>query len=182
MIVLENGGYPAGGPGTALALGYFDGVHLGHTRVIGAAAAYAKEHALDPAVFTFTIGQDGHKGKRLLTEGQKRVALEVLGVAYCFEPPFDSFKHLTPDTFFEQLILSRFHAKAVFCGEDYRFGAQRAGDAQTLRALCAGHGVYFEMAGIAFYDGAPVSTSRIKAALAAGDIDTANAMLGRRLF
>ena len=182
MTVLEHGGYPEGGAGVALALGYFDGVHTGHARVIGAAAEYAKGHALDTAVFTFTIGQDGHKGKRLLDEGQKHTALEALGVDYCFEPPFDSFKSLTPEQFFERLILKQYRAKAVFCGEDYRFGARRAGDAATLCALCAAHGVHFETVGMAYYAGKPVSTSRIKAALAAGDIKAANDMLGRALF
>ena len=182
MVVLESGGYPEGGAGVALALGYFDGVHLGHAKVIGAAVSYAKEHALDAAVFTFTIGKNGHKGERLLNEKQKRAALDALGVNYCFEPPFDSFKSLTPGQFFEGLILGHYNAKAVFCGEDYRFGAQRAGDAATLRALCEKHGVHFETVGMAYHAGEPVSTSRIKAALAAGDVAAANEMLGRKLF
>ncbi len=182
MQVLTDGGYTGEKPGVALALGYFDGVHRGHAEVIAAARDYAAANGLAAAVFTFTIGANGHKGKRLLPEADKHNALAALDVGYCFEPDFESFQSLSPEEFFETFILGKYKAKAVFCGTNYSFGAHRAGNAKRLEQLCRAHGLYFCEVPLALYEGEAVSTSRIKAALDAGDTKLANALLGRECF
>lgn len=180
MKVRKEGGYSGGKPGTALALGYFDGVHIGHQAVIAAARKAAEAHGLDTAVFTFYApGATGPKGRRIFTQEQKHRQLELLGVEYCFEPPFSSFKAMEPRRFFEEMLLGGYRAKAVYCGDNFGFGAKRAGNAEMLRQMCAEQGILFATVPMAQWQGAPVSSSRIREALVEGRIPDANAMLGR---
>ena len=85
---------------TVAALGFFDGVHIGHQKVIGTARAYAQQHGLRLAVFTFAQGPKGAAGaQHILTESQKHAALGQLSVDTCYEPPFSSFHQLAPEAF-----------------------------------------------------------------------------------
>ena len=92
---------PVGAPnGSAVALGYFDGVHLGHRRVLGAAVEYAAAHGLTPAAFTFSLpGGQSLKGGRILSAGQKHARVAALGITAYMEPPFESFRSLSPEDF-----------------------------------------------------------------------------------
>ncbi len=164
----------------AVALGFFDGVHLGHAAVIGAMARYAAQNGLRSAVFTFTRHSPSPgKGEAVYTGAQKHAAFEALGVQTCYQPPFEAFCALSPEAFVSQMLLSEYNAKALFCGQDFTFGQSRAGNADRLQALCAQSGVHVEVLPIAFYQGKPVSSSRIRQALAAGHMADVNAMLGR---
>lgn len=165
--------------GSAVALGYFDGVHLGHQKVIGAAVAYAQKAGLTPAVFTFTFRGVRTKGRDLYTEPARRAALEKLGVSLYAAPPFESFHAFSAEAFVKQVLCAGFRAKAVFCGENFRFGQGAKGDAALLKALCAASGIEVFVCDTAYYDGLPVSSTRIRAALTEGDIPAVNAMLGR---
>lgn len=165
---------------TALALGYFDGVHMGHRAVIGAAVQAARQQGLALAVFTFALGQKPGVANALLqTEEQKRRVLAELGVEYCFSPLFSSFRGLSPEAFFEEVLLAGCHAKALFCGQDFAFGQNRAGNAALLGEMSRENGVQMQVVPMAEYKGEAISSSRIRAALAAGDIEDVNAMLGR---
>ena len=180
MQVIEQGGLSPSGADTALALGYFDGVHLGHAQVINAAGGYAKTHGLRLAVFTFIKdGADTAFKKRILPQWQKQAALQALGVEVCFTPLFSSFSRLSPRQFFCDSIINKYRAKALFCGENYGFGAQRAGDTQLLATLCKEFQLHLEVLPLAVWKGAPVSSSRIRGTLAMGDMEEAAAMLGR---
>lgn len=165
---------------TALALGYFDGVHLGHRAVIQAMVDTAAQNNLTPAVFTFTL-QEGQstKGRRLQTNAQKHEMLAQLGVQLCFEPPFGSFFSLTPATFFSQQLVQAYRAKALFCGENFSFGQARSGNVQLLGQLCAQQGIQLTVVPTTIWQGDTVSSSRIRRALERGDLPAANAMLGR---
>ena len=173
---------PAGGrrPGTAVALGFFDGVHTGHRAVIDAAVDWAKHSGLAPAAFSFTLPA-GHamKGGRLITEEEKRARIAALGVEEFFEPAFGEFCDLSPEQFAGGMLAGRFGAKAVFCGDNFTFGKKAAGRVEDLRALCAPLGIRVQVVPMTLYEGETVSSTRIRAALAAGDIPAANAMLGR---
>lgn len=164
----------------AVAMGFFDGVHVGHVAVIGAARAYAKAHGLRLAVFTFGRGPKGDgQGRRLLTMEQKHRQLAALGVSTCYQPPFESFSQLAPEAFFEDMLVGEYGAQALFCGADFAFGARRAGDVSLLQKLCDARGVRLCTVPTTLYKGEAVSSSRIRAALAEGDILQVNAMLGR---
>ncbi len=180
MQLIRQGGISPEGPGTALALGYFDGVHIGHAQVVKAAADYAASHGLRLAVFTF-LRSGGPKAEKklVMSETQKQQALESLGVELCFEPDFESFCSLSPRAFFTDCILNQYRAKALFCGENYGFGAGRAGDTALLGTLCKEFGLSLSVLPLAVWKGAPVSSSRIRGTLAMGDMEDVEAMLGR---
>ena len=165
--------------GSAVALGYFDGVHLGHRAVIGAAVAAARRAGLTPAVFTFELAEGNTlKGGRLLSRSEKYRRMAELGAREILAPPFAAFCALTPEDFVEQVLIGCFAAKAVFCGDNFTFGARAAGDVGRLRALCAPHGIAVTVVEMAQYGGRAVSSTRIRAALEEGRLDDANAMLG----
>ena len=134
---------PVGAPnGSAVALGYFDGVHLGHRRVLGAAVEYAAAHGLTPAAFTFSLpGGQSLKGGRILSAGQKHARVAALGITAYMEPPFESFRSLSPEDFVNKILVECFAAKAVFCGDNFTFGARAAGNVERLRELCAPLGI-----------------------------------------
>ncbi len=171
--------YKKEGRGTAIALGYFDGVHTGHKTVLQAAANYAAQKGLALAVFTFTFTEDGKvKGKKLLSQEQKHKKLGELGVEFCFEPPFEAFSSLNPEEFFNQMLREEYGAQAIFCGADFAFGKGRAGNPALLEQLCKQHGMHLSVLPVTLWNGEEVSSSRIRAALERGDIEEANALLG----
>ncbi len=165
---------------TALALGYFDGIHKGHTAVIQTAVDYAKRLGLCPAVFTFQRGiHQGGQKKQIISEEQKHTLLAQLGVEICYEPDFSSFKHLAPRDFFETYLIGKYHAKALFCGENYGFGKQRAGNTSHLAALCEEFGLHLQVLALSEQNGETLSSSRIRMALEQGDVGEAHQLLGR---
>ena len=167
-------------PGTAVALGLFDGVHRGHQAVIRAAADCAPE--LMPAVFTFRFDTRAVVTKKqfgtLLRPELKAKKLEENGILFMLEPPFSTIMKMEPESFIQGILFNFMHAKAVFCGEDFRFGKNAAGDTRLLRDACQKNGVRFEIVRPVLDDGVPVSSTRIRAALREGDVPLANRLLG----
>lgn len=165
--------------GSCVALGYFDGVHLGHRLVLARAVQEARARGCLAAVFTFAPPANGSvKGKAILTPAEKLRRMESLGIEAVLCPPFEAFCALSPEEFVDTVLIGCFGAKAVFCGENFTFGRGRAGNADTLRSLCAARGIAAETLPLMESGGAPVSSSRIRALLAGGDIPAANALLG----
>lgn len=165
--------------GCAVALGYFDGVHCGHRMVLGGAVRYADENNLAPAAFTFELpGNQTLKGGRILSPTQKHVRVASLGIQQYLEPPFEAFRDLSPEDFVEKVLVECFHAKAVFCGNNFTFGARAAGNVELLHALCEPSGIAVHIVPMAQYGAQAVSSTRIRAALEEGRLDDANAMLG----
>lgn len=164
---------------SAVALGYFDGVHLGHRTVLNAAARTARERGIAAGVFTFSLPDvGGFKGARILETHEKRRRIASLGFDFVMRPPFESFSTLSPEQFVGDVLVGMLGARAVFCGPNFTFGKNKAGNVDVLRALCAGRGVEVDVMPITTYKGERVSSTRIRAALAAGDIEDVNAMLG----
>ena len=86
--------------GTAVAMGFFDGIHIGHRAVIDGAVAWAKAHGAAPAVFTFQLPADNKmKGKRLLSTEDKHALIASLGVEYYLCPQFEEIRAMTPEQF-----------------------------------------------------------------------------------
>lgn len=169
----------ADGCGCAVALGYFDGLHIGHRAVIGAAINWAGMHGAAPAVFTFSLPRDNTlKGSRLLDTEEKHRAAEKMGVQYYTAPPFAEFREQSPEDFIDDLIV-KMHARALCCGDNFTFGAKAAGNVDLMRRLCAARGVAVIVVPTAMYEGKPVSSTRIRGALSGGDIPAVNAMLGQ---
>lgn len=167
------------GAGSAVALGYFDGVHIGHRAVLNAAVECARSRGLCSAVFTFSLPDvGGFKGARILETHEKRRRIASLGFDFVMRPPFESFSTLSPEQFVDDVLAGMLGARAVFCGPNFTFGRNKAGNVDVLRALCMRRGIEVDVMPITTYKGERVSSTRIRAALAAGEIEEANAMLG----
>ncbi len=176
--------------GTAVTIGAFDGVHRGHRTVIGALQQRAAEEGLHTAVVTF----DRHPASvvrpdsapALLTDlEQKLELLAGCGLDYTLVVHFDEDRAREPaEDFVTQVLSGCLNAKLVAVGSDFHFGHGRAGNVALLREMGAELG--FEVIGHELVDaeGHPaadghVSSTRIRAALRAGELAAANEMLGR---
>lgn len=163
------------------ALGFFDGVHLGHRAVIEKAAAEAKARGTLSAVFTFTdnkaLGKKGVAGE--IYSAQRRCELfEEMGVDFVVMPDFSDFSSLSPEQFAD-ILISRFNAVGFVCGNDFRFGKNAVGTPQLLREISRERGVDVFVMDEVLSDGESVSSTKIREALRDGDIKTANRLLLR---
>ncbi len=159
--------------GTVMALGNFDGVHLGHRRLLEETAARAKTAGLVPAVWTFE--RNSHT-PCFLTDRDERLRLfRDAGIAYAVLEDFDAVRNYTPQRFAEE-ILHALGCRETVCGFNFRFGACAAGDTQTLCRLMDGHCFVCEPV---VYGGEPISSTRIREALENAAIADVTAMLGR---
>lgn len=180
MYILESLTPIRAPQGSAVALGFFDGVHLGHRRVLGDAVAYASSRGITPAAFTFRLpGCSSLKGGRILSPAQKHSRIAALGIEEYMEPPFEAFRSLTPEAFVDRLLVDCFRARAVFCGGNFTFGAHAAGNVPVLVELCKARGIAVNVLEMEGYGGQPVSSTRIRAALEEGRLDDVNGMLGQ---
>jgi riboflavin kinase/FMN adenylyltransferase len=173
------------GRNSLVAIGNFDGVHQGHAAVIGAALAEARERALLPLVLTF----DPHPAEVLgrgtrppLTVLERKVELiERIGaeIRVVVEPFTLELSKLSPAEFTREFIVELFAARVVIVGENFRFGHQRAGDLKTLVALGAELGFEARASSLTGDGEGPYSSTRARAALAAGDLALLERLLGR---
>jgi riboflavin kinase/FMN adenylyltransferase len=168
---------------TAIALGSFDGLHQGHRRVI-AAVTGAADAGLTPTVVSFWPHPrevlHGDTRLRLDLPEEKLELLEPLGIRQLVLVPFNrELAALSPEAFVEQVLVEQLQARRVAVGDNFRFGAGRSGDAEALRRIGAGCGVSVEVLPM-FWDGPErASSSRIRRALAAGDVAEAHRLLQR---
>lgn len=167
---------------TAVAMGIFDGVHLGHREVISAAVNAARKSDLLPCVFTFMTNTVSTKSSTpLLTEEEKADRIRELGAEHICSPDFSELKDLSPEKFVKEVLRDKLGCRIAVCGEDFRFGKGAKGNCEKLRELCNKHGIEVITLPILKRDGDAVSTTRIKRLLTDGDIDTANTLLGEPL-
>jgi riboflavin kinase/FMN adenylyltransferase len=180
----DEGQPGAAAPGRVLVIGNLDGVHRGHQAIVRAAVAVAKVRSLEPAVLTFDPHPSavvGSTAPPLLTSLERKAELvRRLGIVTLFARNFDaSFAAWTPERFAQDLLARCIGAKAVFVGENFRFGAGRAGDLDALRALGASAG--FELYGFPMLrdEKGELSSSRVRTDVAGGDLEDVGLTLGR---
>lgn len=167
-----------------LAVGMFDGVHPGHASVVNLAVKGAEETKGTPAVLTFPEHpaahlRPGREPALLMSPEAKAAALLASGAEKVVMLPFDeAFASITAETFVPALKKAVPSLRAVCVGENFRFGRDRAGDVEALRRFAEPHDLLVKVAPSALHEGEPVSSSRLRAALAAGEIEQVNAMLG----
>lgn len=171
--------------GGVIALGNFDGFHLGHQAVVGRAVALARERGVPALVGTFRP----HPARyfrpdtppfRLTTLDQRLELLEAAGVDATLVFHFDEgLAEISPEGFVHDWLKRRAGVSAVVTGDDFTFGRNRAGGVADLTRLGAANGITAEvMAPVADAEGV-ISSTRIRAALAAGDLATATRLLTR---
>ncbi|MCI9272921.1 MAG: riboflavin biosynthesis protein RibF [Clostridiales bacterium] len=170
---------------TAVALGCFDGLHRGHAAVIGRAVE-DKRRGLIPAVFTFTANPQqelsGSGAPRLMETADKSHILKEMGVEALYQIPFSMVMDLSPEDFVKQVLGAVLRAKRVYCGFNYHFGKGGRADHRDLRKICKTYGIEAFTLDPVMDDGSPISSTRIRNMVEAGDIESANRMLGRPLF
>lgn len=162
---------------TAVALGAFDGLHIGHREVVRAAA----ESGLLPVVFTFRDNPAerlGGKCRYLTTMAERLRIFESWGVEVVVMPDFADVAAWPAERFLNMLRFD-LHAGFISCGADFRFGKAAAGDVEMLRKDCAQRGARFHAADTVCYEGEKISATRIRDAIEQGDMEAAAAMLGR---
>lgn len=168
----------------SIAIGNFDGVHLGHQAVID--LARSTNHPLGVMTFephprSFFADRAGRTLQpfRLMSADARAHRLEKLGVDVLFEVPFDDgLAALTPDMFVSDILRDGVGAAHVVVGQDFYFGKDRAGDATLLKQLCAAHGIDVTVADMVQTAKTEVSSTNIRAALTDGRPGDAAQMLG----
>ena len=174
---------PAADAHVALTIGNFDGVHRGHGAMLSRLVEAAEDLALPSAVLTFDPPPREFFGKaaappRLSSVRDKVEAFAAHGVARTYIARFDGrLASLDPQAFIDGVLLSRLGVRWVLVGEDFRFGKGRAGDIATLRAAAKTFSV--EAMRTVAIGGERASSTAVRAALAAGDLVRAKALLGR---
>ncbi len=167
---------------TAVALGYFDGIHKGHRAVLQKTLDIAKERGMTPAVLVFSEHPrkilTGTVPPMLTDEKMKEKLLREMG----FELVSFNFKesmNMTPEEFAKTILVDKLSAGAVVCGYDYRYGKKGEGNAQTLRRDLEAQGIeVISLEGIKQGEDI-ISASKIRELISQGDVRHANEMLGR---
>ena len=167
---------------TAVALGFFDGVHKGHQSVVGTMIEQAIDQQLRPVVFTFEpMGEkpDSKTSLSLLqTDEQKYSTMEKMGVLEVVTPPFTAFKDLTPEQYVKDLLYHTLHARVLVCGENYHFGKKAIGDTDLLKELAGELGITVITVPPVLKDNRWISSTRIRQAIEKGDMVEVEEMLG----
>jgi phosphoribosyl 1,2-cyclic phosphate phosphodiesterase len=177
--------YATFGHASVLAIGNFDGIHLGHQAILRATVERAYTlHAVSTAL-TFDpsprkVLRPESAPLRLSTNAQRMEWFNVLGLEAAVVLPFTlDLAQLSPEEFVEQILVRDLHVKAVLVGEDFRFGHKQAGDVKLLSELGTRHGFDVVMVPPVVYRGEVVSSTIIRREVAAGDVSHAARLLGR---
>lgn len=185
-VITDGSECPSEGPGCAVTIGAFDGVHLGHRQVIDRTRAEAEKRGAQLAVVTFDrhpaqVVRPQSAPKLLTSLDHKLELLDAAGVDYTYVVRFDEERSReTAADFVDEVLVDCLRARCVVVGSDFHFGRDRGGNVATLteRGRTAG----FDAIGVDLW-GQPsagtVSSTAIRAAVARGDVAQAAAMLGR---
>ncbi|HUD70249.1 MAG TPA: bifunctional riboflavin kinase/FAD synthetase [Acidimicrobiales bacterium] len=185
MEVYAAGAVPRDELRSAVTVGVYDGVHLGHRHVLGRLLATASDQGLAAAVVTFdphpaSVVAPEHAPRLLTTLGRRLELLEENGIDRVVVVAFDEARATQePSSFVEEVLVGELRAATIVVGENFRFGRARRGDVELLESMASPGGYAVEPVALDASGGAPISSSRIREAIARGDVGDASAMLGR---
>jgi len=171
-------------PNAVLTIGTFDGVHVGHQKIIHRLNAEAEKNQGESVLFTFfphprmVISPDNHGLKLIQTQQEKIDNLERLGLKHLIIFPFTKeFSNVSADTFVREYLVGKLHVKTIVVGYDHQFGKNREGTLEHLKKLA--QELPFEVIEIPAHeiDEVNVSSTKIRHAVETGDIETANRYL-----
>jgi riboflavin kinase/FMN adenylyltransferase len=168
----------------AVAVGVFDGVHLGHQGILDRLVLEANRRGIEPLVLTFKPHPRPRvlerEGGLLMSEEERSLALRRFGAAWIVFLRFDdALKRTGPHIFFHEILLGMLSAQVIVVGSTHRFGHQGAGDATLLQNLAARAGVEAIVVPELEVSGAPVNSRRVRRLLLDGEIGEASTLLGR---
>ncbi|MEG1758065.1 MAG: riboflavin biosynthesis protein RibF [Oscillospiraceae bacterium] len=166
----------------AVALGYFDGIHVGHAAVLRCAIEAAK--SIDAASYALTFDMSalrasGKGGKDLLPRDESQRIAQNMGIDSFLTLNFGTIAHMSGEEFVCEVLMKLLKARVICCGSDFRFGKNRSCGVAELRAICGSQKIETIVAEPVFVGEEIVSTSKIKAMIGCGDVEKAALMLGR---
>ncbi|GAB4468555.1 MAG: bifunctional riboflavin kinase/FAD synthetase [Burkholderiaceae bacterium] len=172
-------------PPCALTIGNFDGVHRGHAALLARVVEAARARGLAAAVMTFEphpreFFTPAQAPARVANIRDKLEALREAGIERVYIEHFNRrFASLTAEQFIDDVLVAGCRMRWLMVGDDFRFGARRAGDVALLRARATAGGYVVEALPTVFDGAERVSSSAVREALAAGDLARAQRLLGR---
>lgn len=167
---------------TAVALGFFDGVHLGHAEIL---RNIIGNDALVPTVFTFNIDNKtflphNKKNQKLLFSSEsRRRFMEELGVEIIVEPPFSQVRDMDAESFIKSVLLDKLNAKRIVCGFNFRFGKNALYTAKDMFDIANKYNIETVIVPPVYHNDKIISSSLIRKAVVEGNIKEANFLLGR---
>jgi riboflavin kinase / FMN adenylyltransferase len=170
---------------SAVALGVFDGVHLGHRAILGTAVAHAREAGMPAIACTFDphpmeVLQPERAPLAITTLDERLTLIEGCGLDATVVLPFTrELAAMEPEAFVKDVLVTRLGAREIVVGFNHRFGRGARGDVGMLRALGERLGFRAHVAEPLMVEGVAVSSTEIRAALQRGDLDAATRLLGR---
>ena len=168
---------------TAVTLGNFDGLHLGHRALIKLTKEFAAEEGLKSVVFTFAphpmlVFKKKEDFALIMSPEEKKYQMEQLGVDTYIEYPFDAeFAAMAPEDFAIDLIFEKLQCRVLIVGENYHFGKGAAGDYEMLQRLGEDRGIKVIAVPQVLFEEERVSSSRIRNCLIEKNLEEANRML-----
>jgi riboflavin kinase/FMN adenylyltransferase len=186
MIVYETTDFKINEP-TAVTLGNFDGIHLGHQKLISTVKEYAKRDNLKSVVFSFyphpvTVFKTKENFSTMLDTREKKFTLDNLGVDVLVQYPFTlDFASLSPEEFFD-LLVEKTNCKVLVVGENYFFGKNKAGNHHTLSELGKKKGILVIAIPPIEVDGERVSSSRVRGLIRNADMPEVIKLLNKPYF
>lgn len=172
--------------GCMLSIGNFDGVHRGHQQMFASLVRHARQLHIPAVVLTFDphpieILRPGEVPPRLTTRERKTELIEQCGVEVLITYPTDlRLLNLSPQDFFDAVVLGELDARGLVEGPNFFFGRNRAGDVKVLQQLCEHANRLLDVVPPVFVGTQMVSSSAVRALIAEGDVAQANDLLGHR--
>jgi riboflavin kinase/FMN adenylyltransferase len=169
---------------SVVAIGNFDGMHAGHRQIMRRVVALARQRGYTPTILTFDphparVLAPDRAPKLLMTIDQRVRAMESEGIEAVFLLPFSlDFAKRTPEEFAASILVQDLRARAVFVGEDFRFGYKQSGNVDTLRALGQSRGFEFEAVAAIAWRGERISSSTVRKLVVEGAVSRACRLLG----
>ncbi|MGC4020207.1 MAG: bifunctional riboflavin kinase/FAD synthetase [Muricomes sp.] len=158
---------------TAVTLGKFDALHRGHQKLIHRIQAYAQNKDVKSVVFAFDINKEV-----LLTNQERRKHLENQ-VDCLIQCPFtEEIREMEAETFIEKILVEKLHASYIAVGTDFHFGHNKRGDVEMLAKYAGEYDYELEIVGKERLDDKEISSTHVRTALAEGDVELANLLLG----
>ena len=172
-------------PVPVVAIGNFDGIHLGHRRIIETVTARARATGGTAILLTFdphplTILRPAGRPPQILPLSEKIRLLATLGLDVMLIIPFTrEFANVTAEAFVEEILARKIGASALYVGANFHFGRGGVGDFDLLRSEGQRLGITVDRVPVVLFDSRPVSSTRIRNNIERGSVDRAAAMLGR---
>ena len=167
--------------GCVVAVGSFDGVHIGHRRMIEILVSQSKRLCVPSVVFTFDPDDNPKSDAKLLASSEKKEELlSELGVDVVASALFSEIRSMSASDFAEGVLFGMLNSVCVVCGYDFRFGNGREGDVELIKRLLCPKGVEVITPDAVCDGGKPVSSTNLRALISDGSVDEANRLLLRK--